>query len=281
MHPHDFIKLKRKGRRIAMVTAYEYFQARIADEAGIDGLLVGDSLGMVVLGFRSTHPVTLGMVIHHLKGVVNANPKSLIVADMPFLTYEVDKREAVRNAGELIRHGADAVKVEGGLEIIDKVEAMINAGIPVMGHIGLNPQRALLRGLRLRGRDEDEMKYIFESALELEKAGVFSIIVEFTYSDIARELTRLLSIPVICIGSGPWCDGQILVFHDLVGLNPNPPPFAKRYLDLYQLVADALRSYIDEIEKGAFPSQDHFWSLDEEGVKTLRRIVSGLKRGAQ
>ncbi len=272
--PHHFIKMKKEGTKIVMVTAYTYYQALIADAAGIDGILVGDSLGMVIMGYKSTLPVTLPQIAHHLKAVLNAKPKALVVADMPFLSYEISKNEAVRNAGKLVKLGADAVKVEGGIEIIDKVEAMIKAGIPVMGHIGLNPQRYLqLGGYKLRGKTTDDAMKIIEDAKALEEAGVFSIVIEFTVAEVAKKVTELIKIPTICIGSGPYCDGQVLVFHDLLGINPNPPPFAKTYINGYELFKEAMRRYISDVKLGVFPEEKHYYHMSKEEYDRLNIML--------
>jgi 3-methyl-2-oxobutanoate hydroxymethyltransferase len=275
--PADYVKAKKRGHRIVMVTAYDYYQARMADEAGVDGILVGDSLGMVVMGFSSTIPVTVGMIAHHLRAVLNARPRCLVVADMPFMSYEISREEAVRNAGKLIKMGADAVKVEGLGEVVDKVEAMVRSGIPVMGHVGLNPQRSLVTGLRMRGKKAEEAIEIIEASKALEEAGAFSIVIEYTASEIAEEITRRLSIPTICIGSGPKCDGQILVFHDLVGLNPSPPPFAKQYLRAYQLMLEALTLYVKEVREGLFPGREMYWSMDPEELEKLKKALDKRK----
>ena len=272
--PHHFIKMKKEGKKIVMVTAYTYYQARIADEAGVDGILVGDSLGMVIMGYSSTLPVTLDEVKHHLKAVVNAKPKALIVADMPFLSYEISKREAVKNAGELIKLGADAVKIEGGSEVIDIVEALIKAGIPVMGHIGLNPQRYLiLGGYKLRGKKVEDALRILDDAKALEEAGVFSIVIEHTVAEVAREVTNSVNVPTICIGSGPYCDGQILVFHDVIGLNPSPPPFVKKYLNAYELIKDAISRYVSEVKEGKFPSTEYYHKMKEEEYRRFKELL--------
>jgi 3-methyl-2-oxobutanoate hydroxymethyltransferase len=275
--PADFVKAKKRGHRIVMVTAYDYYQARMADEAGVDGILVGDSLGMVVMGFSSTIPVTVGMIAHHLRAVLNARPRCLVVADMPFMSYEISREEAVRNAGKLIKMGADAVKVEGLGEVVDKVEAMVRSGIPVMGHVGLNPQRSLATGLRMRGKKAEEAIEIIEASEALEEAGAFSMVIEYAASEIAEEITRRLSIPTICIGSGPKCDGQILVFHDLVGLNPSPPPFAKQYLRAYQLMLEALTLYVKEVREGLFPGREMYWSMDPEELEKLKKALDKRK----
>lgn len=281
LRPSDFVKAKKRGERIVMVTAYDYHQALVASEAGVDGILVGDSLGMVIMGFPSTHPVTMGMIAHHLRAVANARPRSLVVADMPFMSYEISREQALRNAGKLIRLGADAVKLEGGVEIVDRVEALTKAGIPVMGHVGLNPQRSMITGLRVRGRTAEEALEIVEASEALEEAGAFSIVIEHTSAEAAEEATRRLSIPTICIGSGPACDGQILVFHDLLGINPSPPPFAKKYLNARELFLDALKSYCDEVRRGVFPEKERYPSMGEEELARLRNLLSRRGRGAR
>ncbi len=273
--PHHFIKMKRKGEKIVMVTAYTYYQAKVVDEAGIDGILVGDSLGMVVLGYSSTLPVTMDDIMHHLKAVVNASPRALVVADMPFLSYEVSREEAVRNAGKLLKAGADAVKVEGGEEILDKVEAMVKAGIPVMGHVGLNPQRYLvLGGYKLRGKKAEDAVEVIEAAKALEDVGAFSVVIENTVAEVAAQVTKELRIPTICIGAGPDCDGQILVIHDVLGLNPTPPPFARKYADLYNVMINALRRYAEDVRKGAFPAEGEYWSMSKEELSKLREKLA-------
>lgn len=253
--------LKMKGReKIAMITAYDYVSTKIVDMTGVDIILVGDSVGMVVHGFESTLPVSMDMMLLHVSSVARAKPRALVVGDMPFLSYEISIEEAVRNAGLMIKAGAEAVKIEGGSEISDVVRAMIRAGIPVMGHIGLNPQRSLLiGGYRKRGLSEPERERIIEDARALEKAGAFSLVIEFTAADVAEEITKEISIPTICIGSGPYCDGQVLVLHDVLGLYENIPPFAKRYVDLRSIIQEAIKKYVDEVRKGVFPSREHYF----------------------
>jgi len=272
--PLDFLKFKARGRKIAMVTAYTYYQARIADEAGIDGILVGDSLGMVIMGYSSTLPVTMDEIKHHLKAVVNASPTALVVADMPFLSYEVSKEEAVRNAGELLKIGADAVKIEGGLEVVDVVNAMVKAGIPVMGHVGLNPQRyLLLGGYKLRGKKALDAVQIVSSARALEEAGAFSIVIENTTAEVSAEITKTLKIPTICIGAGSECDGQILVFHDVTGLNPKPPYFVRRYGNAYESLIDSLSKFAHDVRNGLFPSAGEYKTMKEDEFKAFKELL--------
>ncbi|ADG90924.1 3-methyl-2-oxobutanoate hydroxymethyltransferase [Thermosphaera aggregans] len=253
--------MKMKNReKIAAVTAYDYVSAKLVDLTGVDIILVGDSVGMVAHGFNTTLPVDMNIMLLHLSSVARAQPRALVVGDMPFLSYETSIEEAVRNAGLMMKTGADAVKLEGGLEYEETVKALVKAGIPVMGHIGLNPQRALLiGGYRKRGVTEKEREKILEDAKALERAGVFSIVIEYTSADVAKEVTQEVGVPTICIGSGPWCDGQILVFHDLLGLTESPPPFSKQYANLREIIINAVKSYVDEVKSGKFPEEKHYF----------------------
>ncbi|MEO3993367.1 MAG: 3-methyl-2-oxobutanoate hydroxymethyltransferase [Desulfurococcaceae archaeon TW002] len=279
IYPHDFIKKKKLGEKIVMITAYTYYDALLADKVGIDGLLVGDSLGMVIMGYSSTLPVTLDEIKHHLRAVANARPRALVVADMPFLSYEVSKNEAIRNAGELIKLGADAVKVEGGSEVSEIIEALTKVGIPVMGHIGLNPQRYLiLGGYKLRGKNVEDALNIIESAKALQDAGVFSIVIEYTTWQVAAEVTRTTRVPTICIGSGVECDGQILVIHDLLGINPTPPPFVRKYTDLYNEILRALSKYAEDVRKSVFPGPNEFWGMSDEELKKFKERLETSKK---
>lgn len=254
----DFIKKKRRGEKIVMITAYDYPFAKIVDEAGVDGILVGDSLAMVVLGLENTLGIGLKEIIHHLRAVVRAKPRALVVADMPFGSYEISTKEALRSAALLVKHGAEAVKLEGGEEIADVVKKIVKMGIPVMGHIGLNPQRVLaLGGYKLMGKKEHQREKILRDALALEDAGVFAIVIEHTVPDLAAEITKKVSVPTICIGSGPHCDGQILVLHDVLGLSDVIPYFAKVYADLKQIARDAVRKFVEEVKSGKFPSLEN------------------------
>lgn len=257
--------LKKKGReKITMITAYDYALAKLVDAADVDMILVGDSVGMVVHGFESTHPVTMEIMILHTSSVARAKPRALVVSDMPFLSYETDIKEAVYNAGLLVKAGAEAVKIEGGAEMADVVKAVTRAGIPVMGHIGLTPQRSLLiGGYRKRGLSEKEKDIIIENAKELEKAGSFSLVIEYCAADVAEIVTREVSIPTICIGSGPYCDGQVLVLHDVLGLYENIPPFAKKYVDLKSIIVESIRKYVEEVKKGVFPAREHYFYSHE------------------
>lgn len=242
-----------------MLTAYDYTMAKIISRSNVDAILVGDSLGMVMLGYTSTLPVTMAEITHHLKAVVRANPPQMIIADMPFMSYEHSKKEALKNAGKLLKHGADAVKIEGGVEVADKVSAMVKAGIPVMGHIGLTPQRYLQIGGYKIIKDEEKL---LKDAKALEEAGAFSIVIENVYAEIAKKITEEVSIPTICIGAGPYCDGQVLVIHDLLGLGDFIPYFAKPYLNLKKEIEDAINRFAEDVKKGAFPSKEYYKSRE-------------------
>ncbi len=260
---------KLKGRRrIVMVTAYDYAFARLVDEAGVDAILVGDSVGMVMHGQGSTLPVTMADMVHHVRAVAAASPRALLVADMPFMSYEASVEEAVRNAGSLARAGAEAVKLEGGAEYSDRIKAIVAAGIPVMAHIGLTPQRRnVLGGYRRMGRRSEEASRIIRDAEAVEAAGAFSVVIEYTAADVAAEITDRLSIPTICIGSGPYCDGQVLVLHDILGLFPETPPFAEKYVDLSSIVVDAVKRFVEDVVEGRFPREKHYFFSKRAGEK--------------
>jgi len=253
-------KKKAEGRKITALTAYDYPFAKIVDEAGIDMILVGDSLAMVVQGKENTLPVTMEEMVYHTSMVVRAVKNALVIGDMPYLSYQVSVEEAVRNAGRFIKEaGAHGVKVEGGSEVLPQIKAMTKAEIPVLGHIGLTPQ-AILRmgGFKVQGRTEEQRKRLIEDALSLEDAGAFAIVLEAIPMDLAKEITEKLSIPTIGIGAGPHCDGQILVLHDILGLFERfTPRFVKRYANLKELSLQAIRQYKEEVEKGLFPQEEH------------------------
>ncbi len=268
----DLIKMKQRGEKIVMITAYDYVTAKLVDEAGVDAILVGDSLGMVMLGYESTLPVTMEEMLIHVRAVARAKPRALIVGDMPFMSYEASRKEAVRNAGRMVKAGAEAVKLEGGVEIVDKVEAIVNAGIPVMGHIGLTPQRYLkLGGYKLMGKTAEAAEKLLEDAKALEDAGAFAIVIEFTAAEVAKMITEKLKIPTIGVGAGPWCDGQVLVIHDVLGLSPYSPPFAKRYVDLSKIIKDAVARYAEEVRKGVFPGPEHYFTMKPGEAEKLAK----------
>jgi 3-methyl-2-oxobutanoate hydroxymethyltransferase len=252
----DLKAKKNKGEKIAMLTAYDATMARLLDRAGVDVLLVGDSLGMVILGYETTLPVTLEAVIHHTRAVCRGASRALVVADMPFLTYQVEVYEAVRNAGRLLQEGgAAAVKIEGGSAILDAARRMVDVGIPVMGHLGLVPQSVhQLGGFRPQARHEQDVVKLIDDAHALENAGVFAIVLESIPDDVAKTVTAELKIPTIGIGAGPYCDGQVLVSYDMLGLTEGfVPPFARQYAQLGEQIVAAGRAYAEDVRQGRFP----------------------------
>lgn len=274
---------KEKNEKIVALTAYDFPTAKIVDEAGIDLILVGDTLGMVVLGYESTIPVTMEEMIHHTKPVVRAAKRALVVADMPYFSFHLSIEESVFNASRFLKEaGAKAVKIEGASKKrLILIETLVEAEIPVMGHIGLTPQSIHHLGkYRVRGRETEEAKKLIFAAKDVEKAGAFSVVLECIPAQVARIITEKLKIPTIGIGAGPDCDGQILVFHDLVGLSDGHiPKFVKKYLDLNQIIGDALESYVQDVKGGHFPGDSHSYHLKPEKVKELtRRKTPKLKK---
>lgn len=264
---------KEKNEKIVALTAYDFPIARIVDESGVDLILVGDSLGMAVLGYESTIPVTMEDMIHHIKPVVRASKRALVVGDMPYFSFHLTIEESVFNASRFLKEaGAKAVKIEGASKKrLRLVETLVEAEIPVMGHIGLTPQSIYHLGqYRVRGKEIEEAKRIVAEAMDLERAGIFSLVLECIPAELARIITEKLKIPTIGIGAGPHCDGQILVFHDLVGLSDGHiPKFVKKYLDLHQIVGQAVKDYIKEVREGKFPGQNHSYHLKPEKIKQL------------
>lgn len=260
-----------KGQRLVYVTAYDYPTARLAEEAGVDAILVGDSLGMVILGYESTVPVTLEEVLHHAKAARRGAPNTFLVADLPYLSYATLDR-ALRSAERLLKEaGADAVKLEGGKEVAEVVRGLSRARVPVMGHVGLTPQTAsALGGYRVQGKELDSARRILEDALALEEAGVFGVVLELVPAPLARLITQRLSVHTIGIGAGPYTDAQVLVFHDLVGLFEGfKPRFVKRYLEAASLFREALARYAEEVRSGVFPGEEHSFGVAEEVLKGL------------
>ncbi len=254
------MEMKKSGKKITMLTAYDYSFAEILDEAGIDVLLVGDSLGNVVLGYKNTLPVTMEDVIHHTKAVSRGVKNALVVSDMPFMSY-FSREEALRNAGRLIRAGAEAVKLEGGLAFEDKIRALTEVGIPVMGHVGLMPQSIhQMGGYKVQGKTPEGMKKILDDAKAVEGAGAFSIVLEGIPSDMAKKITEELKILTIGIGAGAHCDGQVLVTHDLLGFYDSTSKFVKRYANLRKVILEASRKYKEDVEEGAFPTDRYGYS---------------------
>ncbi|NJE47264.1 3-methyl-2-oxobutanoate hydroxymethyltransferase [Thermococcus sp. GR7] len=272
--PRTIMEMKGK-EKIAMITAYDYPSALIADRAGMDIVFIGDSLGMVVYGEPNTLAVSMDQMVLHTRAVAKAVKRALVLADMPFGSYEVDVEEGIRNAIRLIQAGADAVKIEGGYDHKKLVKRLVRMGIPVMGHTGLTPQRYLrLGGYRLMGETEEEIEEILRDAKALEKAGAFAVVLEFTLADVAKLVTEEVSIPTIGIGAGPYVDGQVLVWHDLLGIYENVPPFVKKYADIGGMIRLALENYREEVKNGSFPTREHYWEfLDKEEFKRKARKV--------
>lgn len=268
----SFQEAKDNNRKISMLTAYDYSMAKMVDAAGIDSILVGDSLGMVFQGNESTLPVTLDEMIYHTKAVVRGVKNALVVADMPFLSYHVSKEEAVRNAGRIIKEsGVEAVKMEGGSLFSETIKAVVDAQIPVMGHIGLTPQSVnAFGGFKVQGKDEQSAKRIWEDAKLLEEAGVFAITLECIPDKLAQLITKSLHIPTIGIGAGKSCDGQILVINDMLGMfNDFVPKFVKQYAKLNTEITAAVRDYIAEVREGDFPAEKHTFNMDADILKKL------------
>ena len=258
----DILQKKRDGEKITMLTAYDYPTASILGGVGIDILLVGDSAAMVVAGEKNSLSATMDHMIYHTHSVANAEPPSLIVGDMPFMSYQISPEQAAENAGRFIAEGgAETVKLEGGAEFVKEIEAITKCGIPVMGHLGLTPQSIhKLGGFKVQGRDEAAAKKLMDDALALEEAGAFAIVLECVPADVAANLTGALSIPTIGIGAGPGCDGQVLVTPDLLGLFDRfTPKFVKRYAHLAPLIEEAVKEYIEEVKTGKFPAKEHVY----------------------
>lgn len=271
----SFLESKKQGRKITMLTAYDYPTAKILDEAGVDSILVGDSLGMVVLGYEDTTRVTMDDMVHHTKAVVRGVKRAMVVADMPFLSYHTGKNDSVRNAGRLVSEGGcKAVKLEGGEDIIENVKAIISAGIPVVGHLGYIPQSInVFGGHKAQGKTIDTAKKIYRDALLLQKAGVFAVVLECVPYKLAAFISKRLDIPTIGIGSGPDCDGQVLVIHDLTGMFKDfTPKHVKKYAEIGETVSTAVKSYIDEVKNGVFPTEKNSFKVDDWIIDELDKV---------
>jgi 3-methyl-2-oxobutanoate hydroxymethyltransferase len=267
---------KKRGEILTMLTAYDYPTALAMDRAGIDTILVGDSLGMVVLGYENTLPVTMDVMLHHCKAVARGAKYALLIGDMPFMSYQASVADAVRNAGRFLQEaGMDAVKLEGGRERREAVEGIVGAGIPVMGHIGLTPQSVhQLGGFRAQGKSAEAAKRLLEDALILQEAGCFSILLETIPTQLASLMSEKLEIPTIGIGAGVSCDGQVLVTHDLLGLFDRfTPKFVKKYAHLHREMATAISSYKTDVENGTFPSDEHSFEMTEEELDALMKSI--------
>lgn len=267
-----FQKAKQNGEKLSMLTAYDYSMAKIIDESGINGILIGDSLGMVVKGDEDTLGVTVDDIIYHTKAVKKGAKNALIVADMPFLSYHVSVEDAVLNAGRIMKEGgANAVKIEGGANVADKIKAIVDAQIPVMGHLGLTPQSInAFGGFRVQGKTEEAAKTLIEDAKRLEEAGVFSITLEGIPAKVAELITNAVSVPTIGIGAGKGCDGQILVYQDMLGMFSDfVPKFVKQYANIGSVMKEAIQSYIKEVQDGSFPEEKHTYKIDETELNKL------------
>jgi len=271
--PVDVQTMKSEGKKITMLTAYDYPMALLEDRAGIDIILVGDSGGMTVLGYDNTLPVTMDEMIQLTKAVTRGAKYALIIGDMPFMSYNTSERDAIINAGRFMKEGlADAVKLEGGASVKDIVRAIVRAGIPVMGHIGLTPQTiSMLGGFKVQGKDAQAAQKIIDDALFLEDAGAFSVLIEAIPAPITKRITERLKVPVIGIGAGVHCDGQVLVVHDMLGLFDRfTPKFAKRFVNLSEMMLKAFEAYREEVLKGVFPTDQHSFHIDENELSKVK-----------
>jgi 3-methyl-2-oxobutanoate hydroxymethyltransferase len=275
----DIKQKKNKSEKITVVTAYDYSTSKICDTSGIDIILVGDSAGMVMLGCDNTLSVTMDEMLVFCKGVINGSKNALIVADMPFGSYHSHSSFAILNAVKFIKLGCSAIKIEGGREIAPIVHFLTQKGIPVMGHIGLKPQTSpLWTGYKVQGKTCDSAIELLNDAIELEKSGAFSIVLEMVTAEIAEKISQLLSIPTIGIGSGSKCDGQVLVLHDLLGLYTNiKPKFVKRYVDSYSLFSAAINNYVTDVKSGEFPNSEYAFSMPPEEIQKFENYFNSLK----
>ena len=267
-----FTAAKAKGERLSMLTAYDYSTAKLEDEAGINGILVGDSLGNVVLGYEDTVSVTMEDMIHHGAAVARGAKNALVVVDMPFMSYEVSVEEAVRNAGRLMKEGrAGAVKLEGGVRVAEQIRAIVKAGIPVMGHIGLTPQSInVFGGFKVQGKNEQAARALLADAKAVEEAGAFALVIEAVPAALANMITESVSIPTIGIGAGAGCDGQILVYQDMLGMFSDfTPKFVKRYANVGEVMREAFANYAAEVASGAFPTEEHTYKMKDEVLEKL------------
>ena len=267
-----FQKAKAEGTKLTMLTAYDYSTAKLLDEAGVNSILVGDSLGNVILGYEDTIPVTMEDMIHHGAAVARGAKNALVVIDMPFMSYQVSVEEAVYNAGRLMKEGlGGAVKLEGGEEVCPQIRAIVNAGIPVMAHLGLTPQSIhIFGGHKVQGKTEAAAKKLIEAAKKVQEAGAFAVVLEAVPSKLAEMITKELAIPTIGIGAGNNCDGQVLVYQDMLGMFSDfTPKFVKRYANLGELMKTAFRTYIEEVQSGAFPAEEHAYTIDDSVIEKL------------
>ncbi|MEO9309905.1 MAG: 3-methyl-2-oxobutanoate hydroxymethyltransferase [Nitrososphaera sp.] len=271
----DIVDKKKAGQKISVITAYDYTLASLCDKAGIDILLVGDSAGMVMLGYENTIPVTMDQMVLFTEAVSRARQNALVVADMPFMSYQASASDAIANSGRLIKAGADAVKLEGGKVVAPTIRAIVDTGIPVMGHIGFQPQTTTLaQGYRVQAKTKDAALTLIEDAKALEEAGVFSITLEMVTSEVSKIISESVSVPTIGIGSGKYCDGQVLVIHDVLGMYDKlKPKFVKRYLSLSDDITRALTNYKLDVETCRFPTKENWFSMDKSELEKLLNEV--------
>ena len=271
----DIVNMKKEKKKISVITSYDYTLASLCDKAGIDVLLVGDSAGMVMLGYESTIPVTMDQMCMFTEAVSRARNNALLVGDLPFMSYQASIEDAINNSGKLIKAGADAVKLEGGSIMAETISAIVDVGIPVMGHIGLQPQTTMLsQGYKVQGRTRDSAMKLIQDAKDLEEAGVFSIALEMVSHEVAQIISETVSIPTIGIGSGVNCNGQVLVVQDLLGMYDKiKPKFAKRYMNLSEDIVKSLEDYKNDVESSTFPAEENWFSMDPEELKKLREQI--------
>ncbi|MDR1873197.1 MAG: 3-methyl-2-oxobutanoate hydroxymethyltransferase [Deltaproteobacteria bacterium] len=267
-----FAAAKAAGRKLTMLTAYDYSFARLVDSAGVDSILVGDSLGNVILGYEDTISVTMEDIIHHTKAVVRGAKRALVVADMPFMSYQISVPQAVENAGRLLKEGrAQAVKLEGGVVVAEQIRAIVEASIPVVGHIGLTPQSVnAMGGFKVQGKGQDAFNKLLADGKAVEAAGAFAVVVECVPALAMKKLTESLSIPTIGIGAGPHCDGQVLVYHDMLGLFEGfSPKFVRRYAEAGDLIRQAFSQFVSEVQEGSFPGPEHCFADPDEKIAKM------------
>ena len=268
----DIINMKKEKKKISVLTSYDYTLASLCDKAGIDILLVGDSAGMVMLGYENTIPVTMDQMCMFTEAVSRARKESLLVSDLPFMSYQASIEDAINNSGRLIKAGADAVKLEGGTMMAETISAIVDVGIPVMGHIGLQPQTTVLsQGYKVQGKTKDAAMQLIDDAKELEDAGVFSIALEMVSHEAAEIISETVSVPTIGIGSGAGCDGQVLVIQDLLGMYDRiKPKFAKRYMNLSEDISNSIENFKQDVVSKTFPAEENWFSMNEGELKKLR-----------
>ena len=267
-----FKESKKNGEKLTMLTAYDYTTAKLLDESGIDSILVGDSLGMVVLGYDDTLSVTMEDMIHHSAAVARGAKNALVITDMPFMSYQTSVYDAVVNAGRLVKEGkAQAVKLEGGIEFCEHIKAIVKASIPVCAHIGLTPQSInAFGGFKVQGKGKEEAQRLLDEARAVEEAGAFAVVLECVPAKLAKKISESISIPTIGIGAGAGCDGQVLVYQDMLAMYSDfKPKFVKQYAQIGSVMKEAFRQYIDEVKSGAFPSEEHTFKIDDDIIENL------------